>query len=227
MLNLLCGSVAVTFAFSGELVLASWFIIFAAIFDFLDGMLARALKAQSSIGAQLDSLADVVSFGLAPAVIMYVLLRASTDIEAHIGEFHFIPFSAFILVMAAAYRLARFNADDTGKQAFKGLPTPATGLFIASLPFILFQQSYLIFLKDIISNQYTLLGIVIFLSILMTSRLTMLSLRFEISRWKDNKSQFFLVSLAIILLFFFQAAAFPLIIFAYIFLSIVSPPSVK
>lgn len=227
MLNLLCGSVAVTFAFSGELVLASWFIIFAAIFDFLDGMLARALKAQSSIGAQLDSLADVVSFGLAPAVIMYVLLRASTDIEAHIGEFHFTPFSAFILVMAAAYRLARFNADDTGKQAFKGLPTPATGLFIASLPFILFQQSYLIFLKDIISNQYTLLGIVIFLSILMTSRLTMLSLRFEISRWKDNKSQFFLVSLAIILLFFFQAAAFPLIIFAYIFLSIVSPPSVK
>ncbi|MBW6460835.1 MAG: CDP-alcohol phosphatidyltransferase family protein [Bacteroidales bacterium] len=226
LLNLLCGSVAVTFAFSGDLVLASWFIILAAIFDFLDGMLARALKAYSAIGAQLDSLSDVVSFGLAPAVIMYVLLRESMGIDTYPGEFQFIPFIAFLLVLAAAYRLARFNAAGTGQQAFRGLPTPATGLFIASLPFILFQQSYLTFLKDIIGNQFTLLGIVIFLSILMVSRLQLLSLKFKSFRWQGNQSRYFLVILAIILLFFFQTAAFPFIIITYILLSLVSRPAV-
>jgi CDP-diacylglycerol--serine O-phosphatidyltransferase len=140
LLNLLSGSIAIFMAFSGEMVLASWFIIIAAILDFMDGFVARALHAGSEIGAQLDSLADVISFGLAPSAIMFQLIQQSPDnFTLSAGIIKILPYTALLLVAGGAYRLAKFNIDPGQAVEFKGLPIPATGLFVAALPLIVDQ----------------------------------------------------------------------------------------
>jgi len=220
LLNLLCGSIAVTLAFSGDLVLASWFIILAAGFDFLDGMLARALKAHSATGAQLDSLADVISFGLAPSAILYVLFRESQGVAALPCEMPVLPFTAFIFVISAAFRLARYNVEGTANKHFRGLPAPAAGLFIASLPLIPVYGGPVHIAWNFIGNEFVLLGIAILLSVLMVSRLPMLSLKFRNLKWQDNRSGYFLAISAAVLLPLLQATAIPIIIVLYILVSI-------
>ncbi|MFO7613657.1 MAG: CDP-diacylglycerol--serine O-phosphatidyltransferase [Bacteroidales bacterium] len=220
LLNLLCGSIAGTLAFSGELVMASWFIIFAAMFDFLDGMLARALNAYSAIGAQLDSLADVVSFGLAPAAILFVLLHESIGIAVYSGELTVLPFVAFIFLISAAYRLARFNAEGSEIKDFIGLPAPAAGLFVASIPLIPVYGRPVQIIWGFISNEFILLGITGLLSFLMISRIPMLSLKFRNLKWQDNRAGYILAGSAAVLLPLLHATAIPFIITIYILLSL-------
>jgi CDP-diacylglycerol--serine O-phosphatidyltransferase len=222
LLNLLCGSIAVFLAFSGELTLASYFIFLAVVLDFCDGFAARLLHAKSGIGAQLDSLADVISFGLAPSAIMYQLMLKSSGMPSwSIGSFPVTPFFALLLVAGGAYRLAKFNTDPGQSEEFKGLPIPSTGLFIASLPLIVnrFSQSegWTLFFF----NYYLLLSIVIFLSCLMVSNIPMISLKFKNLKWKGNAYRIILAGCSVLLLIFFQFAAMPMIIFLYIILSII------
>ncbi len=223
LLNLISGSIAIILAFSGELTLASWFIILAAIFDFLDGLAARLLHSKSDIGAQLDSLADVVSFGLAPSVIIYLLMLQSPGLPGWSADaINFLPFAALLLVSSGAYRLAKFNTDSTQADGFKGLPIPSTGLFVAALPLILNQYNETGELAKFILNPYTLLAIVIFLSWLMVSNIPMLALKFKNLKWRDNSVQFILIGFALILSVIFRFSAIPMIIFLYIIISIIS-----
>lgn len=220
LLNLLCGSVAVTLALSGNLIWSAWFIIFAALFDFLDGFLARVLNARSAIGAQLDSLADVISFGLAPSSIIYVLLRESISLPDSNAELTLLPFAAFIIVAAAAFRLARFNMGASHQHQFIGLPTPAAGLFVASIPLILMQYQNIPGITGCIQNEITLLCITIVIAVLMVSKLPMLSLKFENFKWQDNWARFIMIGTAPFIILFFQALGIPMIVLVYILLSL-------
>lgn len=221
MLNLLSGALAIVMAFSGSLVLAGWFIILAAFFDFCDGFIARLLDAKSAIGAQLDSLADVISFGLAPSVIIYQLLITVSGLPSlPVGETELIPFASFLLVAAAAYRLARFNNDPGQEFMFLGLPTPSAGLFVASLPLVLKRYQDSAWLPDLISEPYFLLGITILLSWLMVSHLPIFSMKFKSFTWSENRSRFILIGASPILILLLQCLAIPVIIILHIILSV-------
>jgi CDP-diacylglycerol--serine O-phosphatidyltransferase len=223
LLNLICGSIAIFLVFSDKMTLASWFIISAAIFDFLDGMVARMLHAKSDIGGQLDSLADVISFGLAPSAIMYRLISGSPGIpDWSLGNMPLLPFVALLLACGGAYRLAKFNTDPGQVSEFKGLPIPATGLFIAALPLIISQNAQSENLTRFLQNHYLLLAIIIFLSWIMVSNIPMISLKFKNLKWKENISRFILLGAAPVLIIFFRYSAVPMIIFLYIVISVVS-----
>jgi CDP-diacylglycerol--serine O-phosphatidyltransferase len=223
LLNLISGSIAIFLAFSGEMVMASWFIIIAAILDFLDGFVARLLHAGSDIGAQLDSLADVISFGLAPSAIMYQLILMSPgNSSLSAGMIRFLPYTALLLVAGGAYRLAKFNTDPGQAVEFKGLPIPATGLFVAALPLIINQFGKSEELAWMVQHQYILLAIIVLLSWLMVSNIPMISLKFKNLKWKDNVSRLILLGSVPLLFVAFKWIAIPLIIFLYIIISIFS-----
>jgi CDP-diacylglycerol---serine O-phosphatidyltransferase len=221
LLNLFSGSIAVVLALSGHLNHASWFIFLAALFDFIDGFTARLLHARSEIGAQLDSLADVVSFGLAPAIIMYVLLDESPDLlQTSAGEFRLLPFIALFLALASAYRLARFNIDPGQNDRFYGLPTPAMGIFIAAVPLAQNQYDGNELVAGFLSSQYTLLAAVIIFSWLMVSQIPMIAIKFKNLSWKENTYQFILLGLSAVLLVLFRFAGFAMSILMYITISV-------
>lgn len=221
LLNLLSGSVAIVMAFSGSLVVAGWFIILAAFFDFCDGLVARLLDAKSGIGAQLDSLADVISFGLAPSVIIYLMLADHPNLPSlTAGNVGLVPFTAFLIVIASAYRLARFNNDPGQELVFSGLPTPSTGLFIASLPLVLKRYHDSAWLPDLINQPFFLLAVTVLLSWLMVSRLRIFSMKFKSFTWAENRSRFILLGTAPLLVLLLQCLAIPVIIILHIVLSL-------
>ena len=218
-LNLLAGSFACVMAlkfnnYTGAFI----FIAMASVFDFLDGLAARLLKAYSNIGAELDSLADVVSFGLAPGCIVYSYFASYTNIAG-------FPLLAFLLPVFAALRLAKFNVDKRQTTSFLGLPVPASGLFWASF----IPSIHPIAALFSISN-YVLLTIVVVLLIafcvLMVSELPMFSLKFKNLKWADNQWPFLLIGISAIILIVFYALGMVLlgvsaIILTYIILSVV------
>jgi len=222
MLNLACGSIAIIQAFSGNMVLASWFIIIAALMDFLDGFAARLLHAKTSIGAQLDSLADVVSFGLAPAIIMFKLLYEIQANDTGLFDFQFLPYLSLLMVIAGAYRLARFNTDPEQSEEFKGLPIPANGIFVASLPLILHFPAYSSMIVEALNSDIVLVIIVLLLSWLMVSRVRMMSLKFKNLSWADNSYRFILIILLVFLFILVRFSAIPLIILIYIIFSLLN-----
>jgi CDP-diacylglycerol---serine O-phosphatidyltransferase len=200
--------------------MASLFIGIAAVIDFLDGFVARLFKATSEMGKQLDSLADVVSFGVAPGIILYQLLRMAyiRDNEGLEGLGIWI-FPVFIYTCAGAYRLARFNLDTTQSTGFKGVPIPAAGLVVASLPLIYWystgDNAYYI-----LSNKWVLYGITLLLSWLMVSTLPMLALKFKDYTIKNNIPKIILLLIAIITAIFLKWVAVPATFIAYIVLSL-------
>lgn len=199
---------------------AAVFIIIAAIIDFLDGFVARLLKATSDMGKQLDSLSDVVSFGVAPAVIIYQLLKFSYAREENgleISIFWLIP--SFILACAAAYRLAKFNLDTTQQFSFKGLPVPAVGLLIASFPLIL-HFNEISGINSFLMNKWFLYTLIIVLSYLMVSNLRMMSLKFPDFTFKNNIPKIILLIVAIVAAIFLQWVAVPVVFIFYILLSL-------
>lgn len=198
-------------------------IIIAAVIDFLDGFVARLLKVSSDMGKQLDSLCDVVSFGVAPAVILYQLLRFSYAREANgldVSIIWLIP--AFIIACAAAYRLAKFNLDTDQQFSFKGLPVPSVGLLIASFPLIL-HFNFINSVNEIIINKWFLYAVIILLSYLMVSNHRMMSLKFPDFSLKNNMPKIILLVIAIIAAIFLHWIAVPVVFIIYVLLSLTGP----
>jgi len=223
-LNLFTGCVAIYIAFKGNLEFAAYLVGVAAAFDFLDGMVARVLHAYSEIGKQLDSLADMVSFGVLPGIIMFQLMQKSAmaDPDVSLSEAEIFPFSAFIIVIFSALRLAKFNIDSRQTSSFIGLPTPANTLFISSLPLILAADQYN--LGQYFMHQYILLGLTLALSFLLVAEIPLFALKFKNLSWKDNATRFIFLLFAVPLLFILKFAAIPVIIILYVLLSVVAHP---
>lgn len=200
--------------------MASLFIGLAAVVDFLDGFVARLFKATSEMGKQLDSLADVVSFCVAPSLILYQFLRMSMAREEdglNASVIWLVP--AFILAAAGAWRLAKFNIDDSQSYGFKGVPTPAVGLAIASLPLI-YWNNHTQQVVDILFNKWILYAVVIVLSWLMVSNLPIMALKFKDYGIKTNLPKIILLLVAILSAFIFHWLAVPLVFIVYIILSL-------
>jgi CDP-diacylglycerol---serine O-phosphatidyltransferase len=200
--------------------LAPLFIGLAAFVDFLDGFVARLLKQSSTLGRELDSLADVVSFGVAPGMIIYQFLRMSFMHQqdgADVSMIWLLP--AFILPCAAAYRLAVFNLDTTQSKSFKGVPVPAVGLTVASLPLIYWTRNNN-WLMDILLNKWTLYLIVILLSWAMVSRLPMLSGKIGGKNDPQTTPRIILLVLSLIVIIFLQWLSVPFIFLFYIIISL-------
>jgi len=226
LLNLISGSISIVFALEGNLVLAAWFVGIAAVFDFFDGFAARMLHVSSVIGKELDSLADVISFGLAPGMILYMLLLNSVSCpEIIIAGRNVIPFIAFLIPAFSAYRLAKFNLDERQTDSFIGLPTPANALMIASFPLILSQQINLsridiTLFTDLINNPWLLIIFILVFSYLLIAELPLMSLKFKTFKWNDNKVRFIFLIVSILLLILLFYSAIPLIIVFYVLLSL-------
>ncbi|MBQ9435515.1 MAG: CDP-alcohol phosphatidyltransferase family protein [Bacteroidales bacterium] len=214
-LNLITGCISVYFAFSGNLVVASLLILLSATFDFFDGFSARLLGVHSEIGIDMDSLADVISFGFAPAAILFMFMdetMASLPPAVRNGVLGVLPFCAFIVPALSAVRLARFNHDETQRTEFKGLATPANALFLGYLHFSANQIMFL-------NNFWILLILMFSTSLLMLAPLPMFSLKFHHLRFKENEIRYIFLALSLILLIIFRLGAFPIIIITYIILS--------
>lgn len=200
--------------------MAALYIGLAAVVDFFDGFVARLLKAQSAMGRELDSLADVVSFGVAPGMIIYQFLRLSLARQEDGMDASFawlLP--ALILPCAAAWRLAKFNTDDTQHFSFRGVPTPAVGVLVASFPLIFWGSNAAAFI-DLFLNKWLWYAIVLLLSYLMISDIPIMSLKFKSYAFKDNMPKIILLGVGIVLVLLFQWLAVPLIFIAYILLSL-------
>jgi CDP-diacylglycerol--serine O-phosphatidyltransferase len=198
---------------------ASVFIGLAAVIDFLDGFVARLFKASSEMGKQLDSLADVVSFGVAPGMILFQLLRISFAAEPSGLETSVIwLLPAMLFPMAAAWRLARFNLDTTHKNHFEGVPTPAAGLLIASFPLLLLYNPFNS--QEILTNKWVLYAICILVPWLMISTLPLLNLKFKNFSFKENKARFILMGLSLIFIFTLGWLSVPAIFITYILVSL-------
>ncbi len=213
--NLFSGCLGVVFAFRGDLVLAAYALFLAAIFDFFDGFAARLLQAFSGIGKDLDSLADVLSFGLLPGVIVYQLFLQAPQIE---GVSPYLNFIAFLIPVFSALRLAKFNTDERQAEIFIGLPTPANGVLIASLPFILQQHNTF---SNYILNPYGLSCFVLIMCSLLVAEIPLMSLKFKTPDLNQNIYRYFLIGVSVILLVFFKFVAVPVILFMYITLSVI------
>lgn len=210
--NLLMGCFGIVFSFKDELAWAAYAIFIAAIFDFFDGMFARWLKAYSEIGKQLDSLADMVSFGVLPAFIVYQLF-----LKANSGSW--LPYLALFIAVFSALRLAKFNVDERQSENFIGLPTPANALFIASLPLIL-QSGHAVF-TPIILNPLFLSGLCMVMSFLLVCELPLISLKFKDVSWQNNLYRYILIIGSLVFISIFTFAAIPLILVLYITLSVI------
>jgi len=239
LLNLFCGSIAVIFAVHNNFVPAAFFVFLGIFFDFFDGLLARKLNVQSALGVQLDSLADMVTSGLVPGIVMYKLIAMSINAPAVAIEqewatnFQFssvyiapIALIGLCITLASAYRLAKFNIDEDQQSYFKGLPTPANTLLIVSLPLIVeFQNSGLF--NALISNQWFLIGITLISCYLLNSNIKLFALKFKNFNFKDNTFRYALIVLSILLLILFHFIAIPLIITLYIVLSVLKNITTK
>jgi CDP-diacylglycerol--serine O-phosphatidyltransferase len=226
LMNLTMGVIAIYLSIEGaetELVYAAFFVFGAAVFDFFDGFTARLLNAKSDIGLQLDSLSDMVSFGVAPGFILYKMILLSHGNPAGAIEGHnYTAFFAILIPWGAALRLAKFNIDETQQSGFKGLPTPAMAFFIASLPVIrqnLYNERGMMYM--FFTNAYFLLIVAVAGFFLMTSSFPMFALKFKSYKWKDNEVKYIFLIISIVLILMYQVLSIPFIIITYIFLSLV------
>lgn len=215
-LNLFAGCVACVMAFQGNYMGALSCIVLSAVFDFFDGMMARLLDAHSIIGKDLDSLADDVSFGLAPSVIVFSLFR-EMDLSWMGGAAPYFPYVAFLIAVFSALRLAKFNNDTRQTTSFIGLPVPANALFWASL--VAGGSEYLLSRPSLVAVVGLLLLVCLF-SWLLVSEIPMFSLKFKNLSWRDNRVSFIFLLACIPLLLFLHVSGFAAVIVWYIFLSL-------
>ena len=222
--NLFCGCLAILNIFHQNIPNAAIFIIAALIFDFLDGFLARKLKVISPLGKQLDSLADMVTFGVVPGMLLYQLMLKSNYYAMFESRmmFKFFLYYMFIVPVFSAWRLAKFNNDERQSAWFVGLPTPANTLLILSLAMMVYHNQF--GLQRYILNSWSLVCIASLSSWLLIAEIPLVSLKFKNLAWKENKSQYLLLAFAAILLPVGKFAAVPVIILFYIILSLLNPP---
>jgi len=206
--NLFSGCIGIVFAFKGDLQTAAYFVILSGIFDFFDGMVARLLNVKSAIGKDLDSLADMVSFGFLPGVIMFQLLKTSDYTS------EYLPYLGFFITVFSALRLAKFNNDERQTEDFIGLNTPMNTLFICSLPFIATDYPL------VIGSTMLLVAIIAITSFLLISEIKIFSLKFSDLSWAKNKIKFIFLIISAVLIAVLQFAAIPFVLALYISLSI-------
>jgi len=224
LLNVLSGCIATVFAVFNQLEFAALFVFLGIFFDFLDGFAARALKAYSELGVQLDSLADMITSGLVPGVVMFQLLTMAQkegwnlDLFGVHTEIGIVPLFGFLITMGAAYRLANFNVDENQVSSFLGLPTPANALLILSLPLILIHHDYEL-INQVILNQWFLIGLTLLSVYLMNSKIELIALKFNGFGFKENGLKYLFIVLSLLLLVFLRFLAIPLIIILYIIVS--------
>lgn len=235
LLNLLCGTVAVVFAVNNNFILTSVFVFLGVFFDFFDGFLARKLNVQSELGVQLDSLADMVTSGLVPGVVMFKLLTLtatapdfislsdSWNSSLNANTIRLAPFAlvGFVITLGSAYRLAKFNIDEDQQTYFKGLPTPANALLILSLPLIVEYNNSDMF-NTIIINKWFLILVSFLSAYLLNSNIKLFALKFKDWSFKNNAVRYIFLAMAVVLLVVFKFAAIPLIIVFYIISSLFS-----
>ena len=207
--NLCCGVIGIILVFDGKITDAAYLIWIAALFDFLDGFLAKILKAQSELGRQLDSLADLVTFGVLPSLIYYSLLKDQFDMP--------IEYLSFIVAIFSALRLAKFNIDESQSTVFSGLTTTANGILTSSIPIIMVGSTLL---SQALTNKYWLVGIMVIPAVLMVTPIRLISLKFSNFNSRANLDKFVLIGLSVLFIGLFRESAIPLIIGAYIILSI-------
>ena len=213
-LNLLCGCIGVVEAFHNNIIISCGLIGIALIFDFFDGFAARILNVSSPIGRDLDSLADMVTFGLLPSIIVYQLLMQS--IPDLMGIWKAYP--AFLIAIFSAIRLAKFNNDPRQSDSFIGVPTPANALLIASLPVIVLTQDE--YWKTLIVNTSNLLILTVVMCYLLIAEIKLIALKFKTFGWQGNEFRYSFLVLTVLLLTLFKILAIPLILVIYIVLSV-------
>ncbi|MEN8799441.1 MAG: CDP-alcohol phosphatidyltransferase family protein [Flavobacteriaceae bacterium] len=234
LLNILSGCIATVFAMQNQLEWAALFVFIGIFFDFFDGLAARVLNAQSEIGVQLDSLADMITSGLVPGIVMFQLLALSQTggwnavswQEFHFGEStlalnSLLPFAGFLITLASAYRLARFNTDEDQLESFRGLPTPANALLVMSLPLILLYQGNDA-INSLILNPWFLLIHIVLSSFLLNANIELFALKFKDWSFKQNALRYIFLIISLVLLLTLKFLAVPVIVALYILSSLVS-----
>ena len=243
LLNLSCGLVAIILSFDGRnnLVLAAYFIYIAAIFDFFDGFAARTLKATTPVGKELDSLADMVSFGVAPSVILYALLKGSMQVKQFAFALPTVDvlmlLTPFLIAIFSAIRLAKFNVDERQTESFLGLATPACAMLIAAIPLISqFDTKDLLLFPSLDRNIYFFVGtlflgayivkpiviipLIFVLATLLVVEMPMFSLKFKNFSYEDNKLKYFFIVVSLLLFSAVQILSVPIIFILYLTFSI-------
>ncbi len=227
LLNLLAGTIAVIYAVQNELIIAALFVFIGIFFDFFDGFTARLLKVEGELGKQLDSLADVVTSGVVPGIVMFQLLQsdkvlANIDIETiswAVTKVDFLPYFGLLITLASAFRLAKFNIDDRQLNTFIGLPVPAASLVVLSLPLIL-NYSSIDFVVDIIQNKWFLIFLTVLLCYLMHAQIPLFALKFKDYSWQRNKIKIIFIFLTAALTILLKFVAIPLVIILYVVMSV-------
>lgn len=213
LINLFCGCSALICILNDQFILAFWFLLIGITADYLDGLVARLLNVKSILGKELDSLADMVSFGVVPGAIFYALLQKSLP---HIDPsvFSIQAAAGFIVTLFACLRLAKFNIDDRQTDHFIGLPTPSTTSFTVGLMLIYHFDSF--GLRAFILDPYFLIACILLLSYMMVSELELFSFKLNSLKWKGNEIKFIFAALSIILLITLREVALSLIILLYL-----------
>ncbi|HSI77220.1 MAG TPA: CDP-diacylglycerol--serine O-phosphatidyltransferase [Lunatimonas sp.] len=210
-LNLVCGMAGIYFVLEGNVLWAAYLVILAAVFDFLDGFLARVMDAYSELGKQLDSLADMVTFGVLPAFLVFKLIQLG-------GDFSYLPFIAFLIAVQSALRLAKFNIDTRQSDRFIGLPTPANALFFSALPHLAISQPWA---AKITASPMGLIALTMIFSWLLTAEIPLLALKFKNFQLKENGLRYLTLAIAGLSLALFGLGGIVFAILAYILLSLV------
>lgn len=220
LLNLFSGCIALVFAFHGEYLMAFYFVSLGIFLDFFDGFFARLFKVSGALGLQLDSLADMVTSGVVPGLVMYQMMLTTATPEAT-SYTQIFPYLGFIITLGSCYRLANFNIDTRQTDSFIGLPTPANALLILSLPLVL-QHTDSLFILEALTDQWVLLAITLFSAYILNAELPLFSLKIKNFSLKENSIQLVFLLLSLLLLIFFQFLGIPLLILTYILLSVVT-----
>jgi len=240
LMNLLSGTIAVLLATTDRLVEAAFFVFLGIFFDFFDGFFARKFNVQGELGKQLDSLADVVTSGVAPGIVMFQLLlfaskgayfmqlssEQNTWQTLNETYYYFLPFLGLLIPLASAFRLAKFNIDERQTDSFIGLPTPALSLFVMSLPLIVTYSS-IPFAIELIQNKLFLIATTLIGCYLLNAEIPLFSLKFKNYSWASNKVKYIFLIAAIVLLTILQTVAIPLIIIGYVLISVFETVSNK
>ncbi|PWA07484.1 CDP-alcohol phosphatidyltransferase family protein [Flavobacterium psychrotolerans] len=225
LLNLFCGCIALVFVFHRHFEMAFTFVSLGIFLDFFDGFFARLFKVSSPLGLQLDSLADMITSGIVPGAVMYQLMLTNFTSQ-ETSYLQIFPYLGFIIALGSCYRLANFNIDTRQTDSFIGLPTPANTLFIISLPLVL-QNTDSLFVIEALTNQWFLLLITLFSGYILNAEIPLFSLKIKKFNFSDNTIQVVFLSLSILMLFFFQFLAIPLVIVTYVFLSVLNNKFLK
>jgi CDP-diacylglycerol--serine O-phosphatidyltransferase len=229
LLNLFCGSIAVLFAVEGNLFMAAVFVILGIVFDFFDGFAARILDVKSELGLQLDSLADMITSGVVPGIVLFKLFEKSlgdfpysydfTSKEWNDNITSIVPLVGLLVTLASCYRLANFNIDSRQTESFIGLPTPANTLFILSLPMILLTND-VAWVNDLILKPWFLIGLTLFSCYMLNAEIPLFSLKMKTYGFKENAVKYVFLIVSVIMLILLQFMAIPLIIVLYVLISL-------